>query len=376
VEEIEIKSHLLVDGVRIAAEALEGVGERFKEQGHWLFDWDFDFHADNVLPDNLRLPGGTIVQLRSNSNSPFLIRREKGALVLEKNGELLSELNWIPRPKYYTKTTSDGVPMKRVAQIRGEDCLAICYSNYCRYFATGDECHFCNLVSTKKVYDSVLSTKKFDQIGETAAAAFEEGIVNHIIITGGLLNGANEEETLLKIIAKIREHTGLDKIPGCALPTAPTDLKSIDRLYESGIQGVGFDLEIWNRRYFEAICPGKSKAVGYDNWLKALEYAVEVFGRGNVHSGFVTGLEPRESVLEGVDFLASKGVVFSSTVWSPVPGSKLFGHRAPTAEWYLETTRGIVDILEKHDLPPQSTYCLQCADNKLFYDEFERREPR
>ena len=45
---LEIKAELLVDGVNIDASALHGVGEKYKEQIHGVFDFDLESHEHQI----------------------------------------------------------------------------------------------------------------------------------------------------------------------------------------------------------------------------------------------------------------------------------------------------------------------------------------
>jgi hypothetical protein len=81
-EAIELKAELLVEGVNINISALNGVGEKYKEQIHWLFEWDFERHYKEKIPDDFELPDGTIVQLRKYSRSPFTIKAKNDSLSL------------------------------------------------------------------------------------------------------------------------------------------------------------------------------------------------------------------------------------------------------------------------------------------------------
>lgn len=372
-QEIQIKAALLTEGINAEPEALAGLGEIYKEQNHGLFGWDFENHEGELLPDDFRLPEGTVVQFRKNSRSPYIVKKESSGLVLTKGEEIITGVEWLKRPAFYDLKTSDGVPMTKVAQIGGEDNFFVCYNNFCSHWLDGKQCLFCNLVTTKKTYKSVLSSKKLHQIGEAAGAAFQEGVAEHVLLTGGCYPGEDETAIVSKIIRTIGEYTGLKRIPGCLLASPPKDLKEIERIYESGINGIGYSLEIWGRRLFSAICPGKYEEPGYDKFLETLTYAAEVFGRGQVFCAFVTGIEPRESLLEGVEFMAQRGIYSLCFVWSPAPGSKLEGHRTPSPEWYVETNEKIVDIFQRYDLPPTANHCYRCDGNTLFHDETRRR---
>jgi hypothetical protein len=68
IDMIELKSSLLVEGVRATEEALTGVGKDYKEQNHGLFGWDMEDHAGADLPDDFLLPDGTVVPFVWSAN--------------------------------------------------------------------------------------------------------------------------------------------------------------------------------------------------------------------------------------------------------------------------------------------------------------------
>ena len=63
---------------------------------------------------------------------------------------------------------------------------------------------------------------------------------------------------------------------------------------EACLSGINLDMEVWHPGMFEYICPGKSRKIGRDGWLKALEYAGNLFRPGHTASAFVTGLESKK----------------------------------------------------------------------------------
>ena len=90
--------------------------------------------------------------------------------------------------------------------------------------------------------------------------------------------------------------------------------------------------------------------------MKALEYEVEVFGKGRVRSNIVAGLEPKDSTLEGIEYLASKGVVAVATSWNPNPGSALEGHRSPEPAWHFDLYEKIAAIHRKYGFTDEQIY--------------------
>ncbi len=366
---LELKAELLVEGVWATAEALKEVGTTCKEQNHGLFGWDFDDHVGTILPDDFLLPDGTVVQFRKNSRSPYRVIREKNDPVVCRGDEVICPVQWIPRPEYYRRETTHKKDMVKIGQIGGKDCLFFCYQNYCSHFSTGDECLFCNLVSTSNTYDSVLKKKETEDIGEVAQAAFSESGVSHVLLTGGCFNHQKEIDRVTEILKAIRKYTGLERVPGTILPSPVKSEDDIKRYYETGIGAIGFSMEIWDEKLYEGICPGKSKSTSHREFIDSIGRAVKVFGEGNVYGVFVMGLEPRRTFLEGVKVLTSLGANVVPFVWSPNPGSHLEGHRAPSGQWFVETILEASEIVSRANLPSGTeNHCYQCDGNSLLHD--------
>ena len=370
---LDLKASLLVEGITAELSVLEGLGTHHKEQNHGLFGWDFENHVGVALPDDFLLPDGTVVQFRLNSLSPYQVRMVDEDRKLCYGNEEVCEVTWLPRPAFYNQKTSAGDTMVRIGQIGGADCLFFCYQNYCSHFGHHKECLFCNLVSTSQTYQSVLKRKDVEAIGEVAQTAWAEGQVEHILLTGGCFSTESEVKLVADIIAAIRERTGFDRVPGTILPS-PAKGDDIQRYYNTGIQAIGFSMEIWNERLYQAICPGKSEGTSHAEFLESIRSAVKVFGEGNVYAVFVMGLEPRESLLEGFRWLADAGANVVPFVWSPNPGSQLAGHRAPTAAWFADVVREGAEIFANSSVPTGvENHCYRCDGNNLLHDALRER---
>lgn len=81
------------------------------------------------------------------------------------------------------------------------------------------------------------------------------------------------------------------------------------------------------------------------------------------------GLDSRKTFLEGVRELTNRGANIVPFVWSPNPGSKLEGHRAPTGKWFLETILEASEIVHRANiLEGTGNHCYQCDGNSLLHD--------
>jgi hypothetical protein len=344
-----VKAALYLTGVRLEPSAYEGVGTAHKELlGVYQFDLN---HGKNetLLPSELALPHGFHVPINVSQSAPFSLERVKGTLYLKVNGMRLFPVEYEPRPKFYNLNTSDGTPMRFLAQHRLGDELMVTYNTYCHTLKGGNQCRFCSLNAATPVIPKgngfFIQTPQ--QIAEIAEAAYAEGAVKRLEITGGILPHREEVEFIIDVGKAVCERLGTKSIPGGhALLAAPNDLRQIDRLKEAGWEYVFFNLEVWNEHLFRGLCPGKEALVGREHWLRALDYAVEVFGPRSVRSILIAGLEPFDSYFEGLQYLTEHGIYADPSPWMPMPGSPMEGQSTPTAQWHIKLLTKTLDYWE------------------------------
>ena len=128
-------------------------------------------------------------------------------------------------------------------------------------------------------------------------------------------------------------------------------------------------MEIWDEKLYQAICPGKSKNTSHKVFINSIATAVKIFGGGNVYGVFVMGLEPKETFLEGVRAMTDLGANVVPFVWSPNPGSRLEGHRAPTSNWFVETMLEASEMVYESGIPSGvENHCYKCDGNNLLHE--------
>jgi len=140
-----IKAALYLTGVRLEKSAFEGIGAEYKETlGVYQFDLNFG-KSESLLPSELALPHDFHVPINVNSEAPFSLDRAGGTLYLKVNGMRLFPVEYEARPKFYDLNTSDGTPMRYLAQHRLGDELMVTYNTYCQTMKSGGQCRFCGL---------------------------------------------------------------------------------------------------------------------------------------------------------------------------------------------------------------------------------------
>ena len=358
--ELELKIALGVEGISFDEADLRKfpIGTEYAEQIHLAFDMDKHHHDGFDLPAAFYLPHGLFTAFRWDPDSRFRLTVEDGKPVLYRRKERLAEIDFYRRPKLLDHKTSDGESFSHIAAFTPEGCVTICFSNECDLKQTGDDCKYCNINSTADAYrQNNIFLKNARQVGEVYEAAFKEKLANHLNLTGGFIPERREVEYYLDVADEIKTRTGVEEIYGTAVIGAPLDLKVIEQYKQAGYTTIAMNIEIWDKDMFKAICPGKQKRCGgWEHWVKALEAAAEVFGRGNVRSNIVAGIEPKESILEGVEYLASKGVLCNAGAWCPNPGSALEGHRTPETAWHYDLTLKVASIFRRYGYTTEQLY--------------------
>jgi hypothetical protein len=227
---------------------------------------------------------------------------------------------------------------------------------------------FCNINYNGKLYTEKYGPywKNPKQIAEAAKSAFDLGLADHINITGGVIAERRELDYYVDAAEEIKNALKVDKFNGTAVVAAPLDFNNIHKFKEAGFRTTAMNLELWDKDFYRAVCPGKANnSGGWEHWVKALEYAVGVFGWGRVRSNFVAGIEPKAKTLAGFEYLGSKGVVFSFNIWAPNVGSDFEGHRSPDTAWYVDLATKAAAIWKKNGFTYDQIHDATAGDQRL-----------
>lgn len=326
------------------------------------------------LPDSLLLRDGTsiVVDPAPLDRDPYHVDFIDGAFYLVDAGEVLEEVDLWHKPSFYDKTTNSGIPMNLVAQARPQR-INIFLSGFCYFWADGvGGCKFCDIVNFNKQQKEVFvgrpNRPRVADIAETVKEALKErGRFTTFCITGGsVLNGEElfdlEVSHYIETLQAIGENFTTRKFPSQIVASAFNE-RQLERLYaETGLSSYTTDLEVLDEHLFDWVCPGKAEHVGYKEWRSRLIRAVDIFGRGNVNTGIVGGIElarphGRKTEAEGLaatldeaEYLAEHGVSTIHTVWVPRPGSVFHDQQAPSLDYYIRLAKGLHGLRVKYGL--------------------------
>ncbi|MDZ4342862.1 MAG: radical SAM protein [Candidatus Binatia bacterium] len=385
--EVILKQDLLRGGHWFTDAALEAASQSLVKS-YRLFSYDLMPMTEMKRKEHRKIPewftirGGdyglrpVTVQTTLDSKSPYVIDVVDGQLKLLLKGREICNVSF-PKPlKYYARKFEDGTAYH---EIIAYGYFVTVFRN-CQYWGPDEECRFCdiniNARQMKELKDFTFNApvKPVASMVEVARsieqdATEEVGFPPPIdfIITGGTilktLHGKDEDTFYLEYASALKWGGRRRYIN---LQTNAKDKEAMKRYRAAGVDCHHANMEVWDRKLFDWINPGKSRRVGWDNWVKWMVESVDVFGETNVRPNFVCGLEMAKpygfatvkeavkSTTEGMDFMMRHGVFPRFNQWRREPGSNLVSeHPQPSVplELTIELMRNYYEIWKKYGLP-------------------------
>ena len=375
-----LKEHCITRGVTITDRAWKEFASRkdYKHQFVIIFQRHKRDHTEDLpSPDDFHFNDGTnvMVCLAPPEKDPYTIDYIDGLFCLTDDGTPIEEIGFGQKPKFHGKKTSTDTLMEHVALAPGTDLLLFNPYRHCHFWNEGLQCKYCDMDYCTKLQMKLGRGFKtrldpIDCYDTTLEAHKEEGKYRHHFITGGSDPRNNYEEefdfhlALVEAINKAGRDMGIERIAQYVI-MSPVDKERMKQLHAAGTECFGAYFEVWPEEKFNLICPGKAKWCGFETFLERTFEAVDVFGWGNVHAGFVSGVEMMygyneieeavETSLEGYDFLLQHGVIPGGTQLTVQPGTNLYeeGQSEPPLEFYCKLDLGRQELFKKYKANPK-----------------------
>ena len=348
-----------------------------------------------TIPYLINTADGTEIRILGNGDSPWHIEGDPvlGYTLIDDRSGRREPIRFEPLSPWQTQKTADGLPFPQAGVTTHGDMLVINVAPGCEYFlhkhdGVSMRCAFCaygapdeRTAHLGQKRDQVeIPPPTLERMREALNAVIEQTEIRHIYLVGGSLTDWRKEGERFLQLARFVKQANTRGIPvALGSGALPDDL--IARFHaERLVQYACFNLEIWSEPLFAKVCPGKNTYVGYGRWIEALENAVRHFGRGNVYSAMVAGieLEPEHGVewdeaariaLEGAEALCSRGVIpIYSLVW-PSGGRQRPDYHARIRSYFETLCAGYREIRERHALTISEGFmCHRCAYMQLECD--------
>jgi hypothetical protein len=356
-----LKLALLSEGMRFDDSALKKVGSLQKEK---IRSYNNSDYTDILtVPQEVHLGDGIIVGTHWRNESPWEFREENGKIILFYGNNSITEVGIFERPKYYDQEIADGIPARRVGVTLGKGAVSFFMRENCTYWNRGKPCKFCSLAPTQKTFNETENYKTPELVGKVIEKVLECGDeLHHIQFSGGSdWNHDNEFKEYIEAVAVVSNVLGR-RIDGNLITMPPRDLSLINEAYNKGMNHISFNLEVWDPKLFDYVCPGKAESYGREKIIEALEYAATVFKNGT-YTTTVGGLESLETMFEGWEYLASKGVAPAFNIFHPNPKSVFRDKQAPSIDYLLEAARFQHEIYKAYGF--EALLCKSCNRNAL-----------
>lgn len=280
------------------------------------------------------------------TESPFELRPEGDGFALFEAGERRAAARPQTRPRFYDRSTADGIPYWKIALLH-LDSLASTVLQTCSYWGNDDQCTFCG-IGVSLASGRTIARKQPEQLAEVAVAAKElDGAVDVTLTTGSTRAPDRGGLYVGRCAQAVKEASGL---PVEVQFEPPEDLSVIDRVHDMGADTIGIHVETFDPAVLARVAPAKART-GVEGYFRSWERAVACFGPGQVTTYVILGMgEDPELTIAGCRRAIDMGVYPFIVPLRPVGGSLMADWEAPDHTYVEGVLRRVVPYLKERGL--------------------------
>jgi len=296
-----------------------------------------------------------------NTNSQYSVEREDTNLILKCNEQKICSINIIQPPDFALNsiTLSNGRMITDLVNIHG-DRIRIQPIRGCV-----NRCRFCDLNRLK------YQLMPIKDLEEAFVYARDNVGFRHVLISGGSpLNCQADFDYLNNVYRYFGEKYG--KTFPIDIMLVPRGLnindsskeayeKFLKKLKEWNISGLSINLELYNDLKRRKYIPQKDN-LGKENYLSFIKLAVEIFGKGNVRSCIIIGLEDTSDSLKAVEELSRLGCMPVLSPYIPNDNETFL----PNPKFMKEVLIKAKEITDKNKIE-LGPICDSCKHNTIHF---------
>jgi len=289
-------------------------------------------------------------------NSPYILRKNNGNYELARENISLNECKVLKIPSWCHEIIS-GIKIGDILRPHNKNVLSGMTKTSCYYFQTNEQCKFCSLgplQSNKTIKPGI--------VAQAALRAYENNNKYELSLSGGTAETPDRTAEYFSEISKIIREKCDMRISVELVP--PDNFSYIDKLYSSGVNAIIMNIEIWPddlRRFF---CPGKSK-ISKEYYLESIQYAISKFGKGQVASVLIAGLQSKEQIIEGCNIIIDYGAIPTIIPFKPFNDCQLNNFTVTNSHDLMEIYPSVSKLLNRKklspDMQPGCTGCGGCS---------------
>lgn len=293
--------------------------------------------------------------------SPFSLHRSNDRLyAINENTGANIEIQALDAPSWYKKKVAKEHYAGQYLLREGGNTLICSISNSCGYIAKNVQCRFCAIGKNANYFKESDQERKTNIIKALSIAVKDaQKIETSINLTGG--NTFSDDRGALRYIDFVRSIRLETLMPVCIEMSPPKSDTSLMALKEAGVDGVMMNIEVWDESLRQMYMPGKA-LIHRSEYIDSWKCAVKLFGKGNVSSVIIIGLENKESEKEAIDKMIELGVMPSIMPFRPNDGAILEKFPVVDPQLVMELTEYAVDRSLKNQINiMDSAGCIGCG---------------
>lgn len=289
--------------------------------------------------------------------SPYSIQeKDRSEWMLLKNNIPLGSFTFLDFPEWIYNRIG-GEMIGKIARPHSNRCISFWPSLNCSYVRTGQGCKYCGL---NALSEQDMIQLEPDYIAEIAHNALEYQNDYEINLSGGTCSSPNAAvDYLSSICAAIVRKCGRTAISVECAP--PENTSYLLKLKNAGATAVVMNIEIYDEQLRKTICPGKG-LISNQRYFDSLKEAVKIFGKGNVSSVIIVGIQPKHEIITACEKLVEIGVIPTLIPFKPLDGTPMENSPLPNCADYIEVSRRVAIMLKKRHLEIDKTSgCAACG---------------
>lgn len=310
------------------------------------------YNAVDIFMGNIVV--NSAVRVKFTALSPFMIKASESGLALYCCKKRVTDIVIQKADVLGNQTTSSGTRVKDIC-ILATDRVRVQHSTNCHFKRCEVGCEFCEVENHEFSFTMQDIREAIDFYLNS------EYVFRHFLIGGRTDAPAKEADEILEIADYISRRGNW---PIYVMCVPPREKDILTQFYNAHVTELALNLEIWDRTLARKWMPGKG-AIPREQYMEMLEFATGLWGKqGAVRSSFIVGLEPEQSLMEGIRAVCRLGVAPILSVFRPIPGTAGENLAPPTNEELLSIYRKAQYICKEYglELGPQ---CVPCQNNTL-----------
>lgn len=343
----KIKSGLLCLGCSASA----ATGESLVRDMPWFFERGFSHSVHTEI-------FGSCIAISVSESfsgaSPYELKKKEGGYFVEWSGGSVP-VNFFPR------LPVTGTVVDKLAKYHSRDCITLWPSSSCCYDKKGVKCKFCSLLPDADKPTDI------DELARGLRLLYEKTPHSHALNFSGATYKSPDimADYWISLTKKLREFfTGAISIEFAP----PSDLGKLAEMKDSGVTNIIMNLEIADPKLRKEICPGKS-GITYAKYYEAFKRGVELFGRGQVSSVLIAGLQPYDDIIAECEKMTAVGVFPTIMPFRPFDDSELSGRSMCDPDEYIRISEILGKMLRDRGLAPAAMQgCTKCGGCSLEND--------